>query len=71
MSKSAAQAMNYEKVSLKPKLRTKTTKQIETKTLSKYPVYVILGHLYKRLETEILYTAVCVLFAVIVWQKLG
>lgn len=55
----------------KPKVRTNLTKQLESKTLSKYSTFRILAHLYSRHQVEILYGAVFSLLAVIIFSKLG
>lgn len=62
MGKAAASAMKYEKMALKPKVRTKLSKQIEMDGLDKFSSFRIVAHLYKRHETALLYIGVAACF---------
>jgi len=63
--------MKYEKTPVKKSVGRKLVKDSERKSLASISTGRILGYLYKRHETELLYVVVCLLFAVIIWVKLG
>ena len=69
MSKSAANAMNYEQTkSNKKKITKLVSPQITEITLM--PTHKILGHLYRKHETGIWITGFWLLAAVLVWEQL-
>jgi len=63
--------MQYEKTAIKKRVGRKFIAEAERKALSQIKTSRILAYLYKRYEAEILYTGICVMFALLVWEKLA
>lgn len=63
MNKSVGAAMKFERAGNKVKPNIGILDQFSTGRL--------LVHLYKRWETEILYSALCLMGALYLWDKLG